>query len=333
MTSGGFAFTRAHHLTPFLKWFEQRGGRTDQILESVGLAHLDLADPTTLISGEALYQAVNDMADALGDPYFAARAGEALVKSGPILVRESYHASHTLAEFLPLAVLELNRQISNIQYSVVINATYTVIRGERSFKPVAPTIQADAGFTGMWVTFLKLAVGGIFDPARILVTARSSEGIPRDMVPKAAILKRTWSGVQIRFPSEWLQQPLKMEWEFAPIRRGKFDETTPHQAILEFIEAIYIDGIDQKAFGIEYMARNLGLHPKALQRRLARLGTSFKDVRDGALKKKALVLLETDPPLPSHEIAEMLGFSGTPAFSRAFKRWMGVSPTAYRKTP
>jgi AraC-like DNA-binding protein len=31
------------------------------------------------------------------------------------------------------------------------------------------------------------------------------------------------------------------------------------------------------------------------------------------------------------EIAFLLGFSESSAFSRAFKRWIGVTPTQYRK--
>ena len=184
MPSEGIVFNRALQLLPFIEAFEGRGGETGPILEAAGLAHFDLADPATLLTGNAMYRAVHEMALALDDPYFAARAAQAFVEAGPVIVRESYAASHTLAEFLPLAILEIDRQINNIRYSLAVNADITLIRGQRTFTPVAPIIQADAIFISTWATFLRLVVAQGFDASRLVVMAREKSGIPPDLVPK-----------------------------------------------------------------------------------------------------------------------------------------------------
>lgn len=330
MISGKIAFSRVLQLQPFLDLFEQRGGNRDAVLESAGIAHLNLADPTTLISGNALYKVVHEMAEALDDPYFTARAAEAMVKAGHGFVRESYEASRTLAEFLPLAVLELDRQISNIRYSIQINADYAVIRAERTFRPVAPIAQADAGVTSMWVTFLRLVVAEEFDPSCIVVMAQRDDCIPPDLVPPSSFLKRNWNGVQILFPSEWLRRPLVLDWDFPLTRRGKFEDTPPRQAILDFMESVCFERIGERTLGVEDFARRLGLHPKNLQRTLARLGTSVTEIRDNARQKRALEILAMNKLTSNEEIAESLGFSSAASFSRAFKRWTGVTPSEYR---
>ena len=331
MISEGIVFNRSLQLLPFIDLFERRGGKTGPVLKAAGLEHFDLSDPATLITGNALYKAVQEMADALDDPYFAARAAEEFVKAGPVQARESFAASHTLAEFLPLAVVEIDRQISNIRYSLQINAKFTVIRGERTFTPVAPIAQADAATASIWVTLLRLVVAEDFDPSRIAVTAQDSSGLPSDLVPSSSFLKRKWNGVQIGFPSEWLKRPLLLDWEIPPTRRGEFHNTSPREAVMQWLEKACLDGIGEKSFGMKDLALRLDVHPKSLQRTFTRLGTSFQEVRDKVLREKALEILDKDRSALNEEIAELLGFSSAASFSRAFKRWTGVTPTEYRQ--
>jgi len=67
-----------------------------------------------------------------------------------------------------------------------------------------------------------------------------------------------------------------------------------------------------------------------LRRRLLEEGTSFTAIVDDVRRGLAINYLD-QPELGIAEIAFMLGFSQTPAFSRAFKRWTGVTPIEQRK--
>ncbi|MTI42438.1 AraC-like DNA-binding protein [Roseibium hamelinense] len=332
MVSEGIVFNRALQLRPFLDLFEKRGGQAAPVLMAAGLDRVDLNDPAALINGNALYKAVEEMADALGDPYFAARAGAAFVEAGPVFVRESYAAAHTLAEFLPLAILELDRQINNVRYSLQISADITLIRAVRSFVPAAPIVQADAATASLWVTLLRLVVKDDFDPTRMTVIAQEGAGIPPELLPKSSFLRRKWNGVQIGFPSEWLQRPLALNWQIPTTKRGEFRDTSQGEAILIWVEQVCIQRVHEKSFDLDSLAHHLGVHPKSLQRLLAELGTSFQEIRDEVRRQKALDLLSQSQPASNGEIADALGFSSAASFSRAFKRWIGVSPSDFRKT-
>jgi AraC-like DNA-binding protein len=69
-----------------------------------------------------------------------------------------------------------------------------------------------------------------------------------------------------------------------------------------------------------------------LQRRLESEGTSFQDVVDSVREEMARRIM-ADPAKKNvtvGELAYLLGFSEISAFSRAFKRWTGMTPTQWR---
>src|SRR6266852_6401354 len=82
--------------------------------------------------------------------------------------------------------------------------------------------------------------------------------------------------------------------------------------------------------GIDVVARRLATTPRTLQRRLARAGTSFDALRDDA-RKQAAELYLADTTLTITEVAYLLGYSEPTAFHRAFKRWRGTTPQAFRR--
>ncbi len=76
-------------------------------------------------------------------------------------------------------------------------------------------------------------------------------------------------------------------------------------------------------------ARALALHPRTLRRHLAAAGLTFEGVRDDVRFVVARDLLGlTD--LSIGEISAALAFSTHSAFVEAFRRWSGMTPTAWR---
>ncbi|QZT62343.1 AraC family transcriptional regulator [Mycolicibacterium austroafricanum] len=78
-------------------------------------------------------------------------------------------------------------------------------------------------------------------------------------------------------------------------------------------------------------ARQFGLHPKTLQRRLAAEGTTFAQLVDQSRRDTAHRLLR-DTDLSLHQICNQLGYSEQSVLTRSCKRWFNTTPTAYRST-
>jgi AraC-like DNA-binding protein len=80
---------------------------------------------------------------------------------------------------------------------------------------------------------------------------------------------------------------------------------------------------------IEDVARELGFSRQTLYRRLKAEGLTFEQLLDGLRQRLALRFIR-DEGLPVKDAAYRLGFSDPAAFSRAFKRWTGSSPSDLR---
>ncbi|WLH67298.1 AraC family transcriptional regulator [Pseudomonas sp. FP2309] len=80
---------------------------------------------------------------------------------------------------------------------------------------------------------------------------------------------------------------------------------------------------------LEAVAQHLHISPQTLRRHLREEGTSFQALKDELRRDIAIYHLGR-ADLSLQEIAEQLGFSEPSAFHRAFKKWTGLTPGAYR---
>ena len=93
----------------------------------------------------------------------------------------------------------------------------------------------------------------------------------------------------------------------------------------------YLDNCsDFGAADMESAAAQLHVTSRTLRRKLTQEKTSFQALKDKARQDLAIKYLN-QPELTLAQISQQLGFSDPAAFSRAFKQWMGVAPSHYRR--
>lgn len=86
-----------------------------------------------------------------------------------------------------------------------------------------------------------------------------------------------------------------------------------------------------QAWQASKVAQQWGMSPATLRRRLQAEGTSFSQLLQESRMARALGLLMTTR-LPIGEIAWQCGYDTIPAFSHAFKKHYGISPSELRAT-
>lgn len=76
-------------------------------------------------------------------------------------------------------------------------------------------------------------------------------------------------------------------------------------------------------------ARVLGVSGRTLARRLAEQGHTFEGLLDDVRRERALAAVAA-PEMTLGEVARALGFAEPSTFYRAFRRWIGETPAAFR---
>ena len=114
--------------------------------------------------------------------------------------------------------------------------------------------------------------------------------------------------------------------QHAKQRLSELDEPRSLSGRVEFIIERHITAPE---FGRSFVAKQLGMSEKSLQRKLAEKAFTFQSLYMGVRKRLALGYL-SDTTIPLSEISVLLGFSDSSAFYRAFKRWTGSTPGDYR---
>ena len=115
--------------------------------------------------------------------------------------------------------------------------------------------------------------------------------------------------------ADYLQQ-IPLQW----FKKQSFYGTWTAQVI-----ALLEEEID-----IEELANKLNMTSRTLRRKLTREGSSFQQLKDNARRDQAINLFE-QRNLTIADIGLKVGFNDAATFSRAFKQWTGVPPSAYRK--
>jgi len=100
----------------------------------------------------------------------------------------------------------------------------------------------------------------------------------------------------------------------------------------ERVKGILLSGLDQQLPTIDQAAEQLQCSTRTLQRRLREEGTTFHSILENIRKELAIRFIKKKKNKLT-DIASFLGYSDTRVFRRAFKRWTGLSPTAYADLP
>jgi AraC-like DNA-binding protein len=82
--------------------------------------------------------------------------------------------------------------------------------------------------------------------------------------------------------------------------------------------------------GLETMASSLGAAPSTFRRRLDAEGTTFQSIKNELRRDMAITSLREEA-VSIEQLAQALGFAEASAFHRAFVKWTGMRPSAYRR--
>ena len=112
------------------------------------------------------------------------------------------------------------------------------------------------------------------------------------------------------------------------ICQARVTEISPDNTILDRVKFMIHRQIFSE-LSLDLLASQLCISPRTLRRQLQDNQTSYKMLLESERKRVALSQIKK-PETSIEELADKLGYSDASSFSRAFKRWYGVSPKHYK---
>ncbi|MEM1246490.1 MAG: AraC family transcriptional regulator ligand-binding domain-containing protein [Acidobacteriota bacterium] len=311
------------------------GSLRGQLLDSVGLGSTAAVDPEQRITDTAFYGLLESISER------AEHGRDVALRVGASMRCDDYGAfgmAFKTAIDLEGSYLRVERY-GRIVTSI---ANFRLVRDGRStFMEVIP---GDENRSGLRMTN-ELALGA--------ATALSREVGDASFTPAAAHLTLPAPGDGSAF-EEHFRCPLHFgaprdalelndEQLRTPNRLGdasisKFFDThldralgsLPESDLAQLVQAEIKPALSEGAPSLDRVAARLGLSSRTLQRRLRENGLSYRTLVSDARYQLAMHLLRTtDYSLV--DIAFLTGFSEQSAFQRAFKRWTGTTPRAFRQ--
>jgi AraC-like DNA-binding protein len=320
---------------PFLEFFRETGAPVDRYLEEARLAADVDRDPDLALPSRPLYGVLDRLARESGRRDIGLKVGERTRtrELGPfgrrVLAQETLGDAIAAAGKLMPSVHTARR--------ITLSTTGRVARLSSRLEAaqLAPTLWGDQFALSLLVELVRLAAGSDWTPERVTVQAPLSGSAGPEAVPGGATVRYDADSTSVELPRALLSGRL------GPAGDRGFDRTAarhPDGALgtlpTDFVGSLQVTLdtlVPQGYTDIRTLASVVGLSARSLQRRLSEHGSSFSELLARSrytLARRRLL----DPTAKVTDVAYEAGYSDATHFTRAFRRWAGVTPVAYRTT-
>jgi len=270
-----------------------------------------------------------------GDPCFGLQAGKRARVSSYHAIGFSWVSSATLREALE-RLCRYRRVLSTIDIEVVLEEeapdllTLSLHFPDPSLMPCAANV--DAFLCGM-TRLMQAATNPDFFPTVVMVP-HDDQGLPQryiDTLGPGVQFNSPRAGFSLRLEDAEAHLPgdnpelANANDQVAERYLSSLDPERVASAVREILVEIMPSGTLRQDDVAQRMNRSLS----TLQRQLSAEGISFQKLRDETRRSLAEEYIRAQE-MSLSQIAYLLGFSDQSNFSRAFKRWTGLSPREYR---
>lgn len=270
------------------------------------------------------------------DPQFGLHFGESMQLAALGIIGQIVQSSGTVGEALHHAAGMTSLITDIFHFSVIPEGEYIKI-----------TLSADAGKAALFphvyrqmgdylLVFLVHELDGLLlrriEPRKVFVPYPIPDEPEYYRIFRCAA--RTAGEWSLVFDAGILNIPVltaNHEWQqFLLQQVGSMAPPVPHGTLHARIYQYLLMNSGFFSLTLEGVAANFNMSMRSLQRKLKEEGVTFLEIVNSVRQSLAIAYLETGQ-YQNKDIAFMLGYNEQSAFLRAFRRWTGDTPAAFRK--
>lgn len=327
-------YIRVAALTPFIEHLQNAGVSSATLLDRHAIPSSQLGDPYALIPLHHFVAFLEDAAAATGDDAFGAKLGAHLKPAdiGPMGILFS------VSPTIHIALQRIARLANSLQgatNSGVVEEdgtlTWSYALTDRTIWPRRQDAEYSMAAT---CELVRSCFRANLNPLEVhFEHERPAKIEPLKRIFRAPILF-SQSSNRLIYDVEETDRVYRSEDKFliATLERHLADlisEMKPEDGVSEKVTFLIQLYLGRRPVTTTFLAQELGMSLRTLQRRLDDEGTSVRALMRKHRSELAAGLLER-PDTRAANVALALGYADGAAFSRAFKDWTGQSPREAR---
>lgn len=312
------------------------GCDVEAVFRKVGIDSAAALQPEARLPVRQMQQLWRAALEASGDPCLSIALAERMQPAALHGLGFAWLVSETLMDALERLV-RYQRVISTVaDFRLQQEGDEIVLVVEAARQGDGERVEFVSLETGMavFVRMCRLANGSDFSPARVTMRRSRPPCAARFDAFYAAPVEYGAKRNALYFPLSLVQKRLpNANPELARINDrvvadylGRFERGSLSMQV----RALLIDMLPRGQPDQAEVARALNMSARNLQRRLRAEGKGFRQLLDETRRELAIQYLQ-DTRRSIGEITYLLGFSEPSNFTRAFRRWKGISPNEFRR--
>ena len=321
---------RAAALVELVDVVSDLGGDPESLLADEGLRPSDLLDPERIIPATAVGRLILAGAEQTGHAHFGAilatrRDMRSYLGALGRLVWSAPNLGAALREFSKY--IEIH--ITGSAWHLDVEGQLARFRNEFGRMPAKQAVEHNLVLVHR---LIKALTSGAWSPSFVYMTTPASRNDTylRRLFNCPIAADAPFNGIE--FHAADLERPLaSADRQLSTILHGFVEQrlTGAKHDLVEEVTMLVEKNLISGACSIDAVARFLPYAKSTLQRKLAERGTSYQRILDGVRDRRACDALAYSD-ISIGQLSDALGYTNIDAFSRAFKKRFGVSPSAWR---
>jgi AraC-like DNA-binding protein len=320
-------------LCPAVALLNEIGAPTAALLRDEKLPTLGYDEPTGFVPTFSVWSFLDSSARSQEIPDIGFRIADTVgihraARWGPKVVR-----APTLRHAISAMRTHVRADMPNVEIALSIRGekAWFQRRHDTECRDLPGYDLGEQYILGLMIQMVRLVEGASWRPRNVSVQAKASQwrGPRPEFLREARIdFEAAWTAFELtrsalrrRLPPPPASPPVLAGPHAGELPAGDFPGTL-YQALAPLVY--------ERDLPIELGTEFLSMSERSLRRRLTSEGTSWRRIVDRVRCDTALDLME-DPALSLMDIALEVGYSQQAHFTRAFRRWTGWTPSAYRR--